>query len=115
MTAITFNGNALFLVIGWRSTKIFCFPSSPRSRKPWRLSHKVIYRKKNAQHARPFYVHENISPQNLVRALLPSTRVVRVGLCVRSFGRGFLPMHKSRQVSTLKALLDVLKSDWLPK
>ena len=30
-----------------------------------------------------------------------STRVVRVGLCVRSFGRGFLPMYESREVSTL--------------
>ena len=29
-----------------------------------------------------------------------STRVVRVGLCVRSFGRGFLPMYESREVST---------------
>ena len=28
------------------------------------------------------------------------TRVVRVGLCVRSFGRGFLPMYESREVST---------------
>ena len=31
-----------------------------------------------------------------------STRVVRVGLCVRSFGRGFLPMYESREVSTKK-------------
>ena len=31
-----------------------------------------------------------------------STRVVRVGLCVRSFGRGFLPMYESREVSTNK-------------
>ena len=29
-----------------------------------------------------------------------STRVVRVDLCVRSFGRGFLPMYESREVST---------------
>ena len=29
-----------------------------------------------------------------------STRVVRVGLCVRSFGRGFLPIYESREVST---------------
>ena len=29
------------------------------------------------------------------------TRVVRVGLCVRSFGRGFLPTYESREVSTL--------------
>ena len=29
-----------------------------------------------------------------------STRVVRVGLCVRSFGRGFLPMYESCEVST---------------
>ena len=29
-----------------------------------------------------------------------STRVVRVGLCVRSFGRGFLPTYESREVST---------------
>ena len=29
-----------------------------------------------------------------------STQVVRVGLCVRSFGRGFLPMYESREVST---------------
>ena len=30
-----------------------------------------------------------------------STRVVRVGLYVRSFGRGFLPMYESREVSTI--------------
>ena len=29
-----------------------------------------------------------------------STWVVRVGLCVRSFGKGFLPMYESREVST---------------
>ena len=29
-----------------------------------------------------------------------STRVVRVGLCVSSFGSGFLPMYESREVST---------------
>ena len=29
-----------------------------------------------------------------------STRVVRVGLCVHSFGRGFLPTYESREVST---------------
>ena len=34
-----------------------------------------------------------------------STRVVRVGLCVRSFGRGFLPTYESREVST--KLLDL--------
>ena len=32
-----------------------------------------------------------------------STRVVRVGLCVRSFGRGFLPIYESREVSTGQA------------
>ena len=36
--------------------------------------HKKSFTAKDAQHARPFYVHENISPRNLVRALLPSTR-----------------------------------------
>ena len=30
-----------------------------------------------------------------------STRVVLIGLCVHSFGRGFLPMYESREVSTL--------------
>ena len=30
-----------------------------------------------------------------------STRVVRVHLCVRSFGSGFLPTYESREVSTL--------------
>ena len=34
-----------------------------------------------------------------------STRVVRVGLCVRSFGRGFLPMYESREVSTVGSAL----------
>ena len=29
---------------------------------------------KDAQHARPCYVNENISPRNLARALLPSTQ-----------------------------------------
>ena len=29
-----------------------------------------------------------------------STWVVRVGLCVRNFGRGFLPMYEFREVST---------------
>ena len=29
-----------------------------------------------------------------------STRVLRVGLCVHSFGRGFLPMYESGEVST---------------
>ena len=29
-----------------------------------------------------------------------STLVVRVGLCAPSFGRGFLPMYDSREVST---------------
>ena len=29
-----------------------------------------------------------------------STRVVRVGLCIRSFGRRFLPMYECREVST---------------
>ena len=33
-----------------------------------------------------------------------STRVVRVGLCVRIFGRGFLPMYESREVSTGRSL-----------
>ena len=33
-----------------------------------------------------------------------STWVVRVGLCVRSFGRGFLPMYESREVSTGRCL-----------
>ena len=30
-----------------------------------------------------------------------STRVVHVGLCVRIFGRGFLPTYDSREVSTV--------------
>ena len=33
-----------------------------------------------------------------------STRFVRVGLCVRSFGRGLLPMYESREVSTENTL-----------
>ena len=33
-----------------------------------------------------------------------STQFVRVGLCVRSFGRGFLPMYESREVSTFLKL-----------
>ena len=40
--------------------------------------HKKIFTAKDAQHVRPFYVHENISPPNVVRALLPSTRRGRV-------------------------------------
>ena len=38
-----------------------------------------------------------------------STRVVRVGLCVRSFGRGFLPMYESREVSTWACMILVLE------
>ena len=38
-----------------------------------------------------------------------STRAVRVGLCVRSFGRGFLPMYESREVSTAVVLLGYYK------
>ena len=34
---------------------------------------------KDAQHARPFYVHEKTSPRQLVRALMPSTRRGCVG------------------------------------
>ena len=34
-----------------------------------------------------------------------STRVVRVGLCVRSFDRGFLPMYESREVSTVSNIV----------
>ena len=34
-----------------------------------------------------------------------STWVVRVGLCVRSFGRGFLPMYDPREVSTVRIKL----------
>ena len=36
--------------------------------------HTKSFTAKDAQHARPFYVHENISPQILVRAIIPSTR-----------------------------------------
>ena len=36
-----------------------------------------------------------------------STRVVRVGLCIRSFGMGFLPMYESREVSTEVGLGDL--------
>ena len=36
--------------------------------------HTKSFTTKDAQHARPFYVHENIPPRSLVRALLPSTR-----------------------------------------
>ena len=31
------------------------------------------------------------------------TRVVRIGLCVHSFGRRFLPMYESREVSTVSS------------
>ena len=40
-----------------------------------------------------------------------STRVMRVGLCVRSFGRGFLPMYESREVSTLLHHLNIITSN----
>ena len=36
--------------------------------------HTKSFTAKDAQQARPFYVYENISPRNLLRALLPSTR-----------------------------------------
>ena len=38
-----------------------------------------------------------------------STRVVRVGLCVRIFGRGFLPMYEYREVSTPRNFSEVTK------
>ena len=72
--------------------------------------HTKYFTTKDEQHARPFYVHENISPRHLVRALLPSTRRGCVETSRDSYiGRNPLPKlcsHKpTRTTSVLQTVV----------
>ena len=62
-----------FWLLDGETQKYFAFQHHP-SQENLGDYHTKSFTAKDAQHARPFYVHENISPQNLVRKLLPSTR-----------------------------------------
>ena len=72
--------------------------------------HTKSFTAKDAQHARPFYVHENIPPQNLVRALLPSTWQGCVETSRDSYiGRNPLPKLRTHKTTrTIRVLQTVV-------